>query len=104
MDGQLERAAEIVNARKRAVGVKDTEGKLGDDDFARLCFSGLDLDLAEIDHYRREAIRAGVESITRSVSRGDPNPEAIATALAGMWVDGLMTGVHVGREQEKSDG
>lgn len=97
--GPIAKAVKSVNQRKHAVGATEASGMSGGRDFARRMLYGLDLELDEIDFYRREISKAAAESIERNVREGKGLAEAIAISVASVWVDGLYTGVLVGREQ-----
>jgi hypothetical protein len=97
--GPIERAVDKMNDRKMAIGCSEEEGLQGDDNFARMMLSGYDLDLEELDFYRRQMLAAGAESLERNMREGKDFSKAMALALAGTWVDGVQTGINIGREQ-----
>lgn len=96
--GLIERGIDKLNKRKMATGTIETS-QSGDKDFARLMLSGLDLDIDELDIYRREAVNATIESLERNQAEGKSFDQAFWIAIAACWVDGIQAGIHIGREQ-----
>lgn len=97
--GKIEKAVEKMNNRKTAVGSTFKSGVGGDRSFAQLMLSGYDFNLDELDHYRRHMVLAAVESITRNKASGKSEAEAITIAIASVWVDGVVVGVEIGRDE-----
>lgn len=91
-------------ARKdAAVGEERSGHATTEDDGARLVLSGLDLDLEELHEARHMSAAAAIEHINAATAEGMDLNEAVSGVLAGLWVDGLATGMHLQQDREKDD-
>lgn len=91
----LERAIMAMQERKEAAGVTDAE--ISPNDVTRMTFSGLDLDIDEL-----LAVEPFLMPTIEVAAKANIPAQKI---IAGMWIDGLATGVLMERmRRERDDG
>lgn len=94
--GEIQTAVERYKERKlAAIGGGDTidNGRVEGKDAMRRALAGLDIDLEELHEFRVAAAQAAITGMERTMEDGLDSMEALAHAMAGMWVDGLVTGM-----------
>jgi hypothetical protein len=97
--GEIEEAVDRLADKKRAAGV-EVDGQTTGEDGARMVFSGLDFDMAELGEMRAAATAAVLGGMSNNLSDGMRPEEALAHAIAGAWVDGIATGVIMGEARK----
>lgn len=80
--------------RKIAAGVTHGEGQVVNDDQMRAVWSGLDLELAEVDAFRRQVMEAAYASELAGIPG--------CAVAAGMYFDGIATGILIAEQREKA--
>lgn len=98
--GEIERAIARYNDRKDAIkeglGGNLEVRDMGEENM-RLLLAGLDIDLGELDFFRRKALGA-------VLGVAQQNPEIpVEHLIAGTWVDGFVTGVILGEGRRGAD-
>lgn len=97
MAGEISEAIDRLEARKDAGGLNMQQaGQIVGEDVTRRVWSGLDINLDEVDEIKREI----AVSILGGILEGN-HPVTVGT---GMWFDGLATGLLIAeaRDREKA--
>lgn len=100
--GEIKDAVERYADRKRAALGHGDSGEVRGSETMKLTIVGLDIDLDELHDYRIMAAAAAVQGIKSGELSGMDPLQSMAHALAGMWVDGLVTGIIM--QEAREDG
>lgn len=98
---------EIWNAIKRLSERKDAiaVGQVGENvgsDGQRQLMVGMDIDIAELHQARIQAVEGvGRTMLAKDLTLETMGADEFGALIAGMWVDGLMTGVLLQEAREK---
>jgi hypothetical protein len=96
VSGEIESAIKRLEERKLASGVVgDKYGELQGEDATRRVFSGLDLDIDEVFEVHR--------IMARTVLGGLAEGNNAVLVGAGMWFDGLVTGLLIAEARQREE-
>lgn len=93
--GEVWSAIERLAERKTAIGVGETGENVGAEG-QRKMMVGLDLDIEELHEARVQTVEGVARTLeVEGKDWDDLTPEVFGVIIAGMWVDGLMTGMMI---------